>query len=1736
MADNIRRALQQINLGIDEAPFAIPQAIVQQAAAENRFCLIGRPLMPRKQNLRQIIATLPRSWGLVGFVRGRIVEQRRFLFVFPSEESLETVLRRGPWSYADRMLVLRRWSPEMDPLSLNFIPFWIQIRGIPLQFMNLAVIDSIARSLGDRMEVDFDEATITRVQFVRVRVNWNVDHPLRFQRNYQFFPGVNTVLSFFYERLRGFCEVCGMMTHDSGSCLIQNGGPGNSDGDDDEEGDQELHGNPGVHIQEIGDDGQPIADEDAEGAINIQMEPADGAPAVDKELSDIDPDHNALEDILSEEWDSDEDTLLNPFPSFVNVTGDAPGPVEILARELRKRKQGPENGESSKAQKQKLEVENQNCLICKEESNGQGMGQPLTIRRLEEIQKVYLLDVLFLVETKQRDDRIRDLGVSLGFNEMCLVSPRGLSGGLAVLWQKHLSVKVISHDVRLVDLYVEYKSFNFYLSCVYGNPIPSERQHLWEKLQRLSVNRTGPWMMCGDFNEILQSHEKKGGRTRSSGSLRNFQTMINCCNMKDLKYKGNPFSWVGKRQKETIECCLDRVFINSDWQAMYPASETEFLPIAGSDHAPVIIDIAEEFCVKRGQFRYDKRLIKSEDFVESVKRGWHHGQTDDHGGIQNKLRLCRREMANWKRTVKTNSAEQIQILKHRLDAAERNHLTPLSTVRNLRRDLNQAYRDEELYWKLKSRNKWLDLGDRNTKYFHAISKVRKSKNRIKSVRDDHDIEHFRDDAIGKIAESYFTDLFSTSQQTDLEELLSSIDTKVTTDMNKELLQPVSDQEIKKAVFSIGADRAPGFDGFTAAFYHQFWDLISDDVCAMVRRFFETGDMDTAINKTQICLIPKIEEPKHMSEYRPISLCTVNYKIISKVMIMRLKKCFGSVISDSQAAFVPGRSITDNVLIAHELLHSLKSRRDCQNAYLAIKTDISKAYDRVEWNFLERVMKQMGFDQRWVKWIMECVKTVSYEVLINGSPYGHILPTRGLRQGDPLSPYLFLFCAEVLSHMLRKAEQDRQIHGIKLSQDCPSISHLLFADDSLFFCRSTNANCEHLARIFKTYEDASGQKINYAKSSVIFGTKTSEQKKRRLQRILSIDRVGGGGKYLGLPEQFGRKKVELFEYIVEKVKTRTEGWSQKYLSPAGKEILIKSVALALPVYSMNCFTLPVTICNEINSVLTSFWWGKDNGKKKIPWVAWKRLSIPKKEGGIGFKDLQQFNKALLAKQAWRILKNPSSLLARLYKGLYHPSTTYLKAQNVNNASYGWRSIQDGKTLLQKGLQVRIGNGTNTRVWEDPWLPTLPPRPASGPIIDANMTVSDLWLTNKREWDPMVFEGVLNPEDQHLAKQLYLSQHAIKDTYEWAYTNSAQYTVRSGYWVATHVDIIEEEAIPPPQGSIPLKQEIWKLKISPKLQHFLWRGLSGALSTATQVRTRNIPANPICQRCCQEEETINHLLFQCPYAQAVWRGANIDMNHHITPDSDFEDNLHTFLQLQKNQSVPLQRRLLPFWIMWRIWKSRNDFIFQKINRCPVREAQKGVQDVIEWLDATLKQAEDTTSHMTSALPQPQRTVRNSHWSPPPTGWLKCNFDSGFKQEQSYTNTGWIFRDYNGQVILSGCSRLQASQSPLQAEALGFLHVLQIAWIHGFRTVYFEGDNLELNNLINTGQDHRTLGTLLYDIRFWMLKLPLSSLGHVNREKNAAADRLSRHALFLNSLYETYNAPPSWLVDYLYYPYTV
>jgi hypothetical protein len=237
-------------------------------------------------------------------------------------------------------------------------------------------------------------------------------------------------------------------------------------------------------------------------------------------------------------------------------------------------------------------------------------------------------------------------------------------------------------------------------------------------------------------------------------------------------------------------------------------------------------------------------------------------------------------------------------------------------------------------------------------------------------------------------------------------------------------------------------------------------------------FLNAGKFDPSINSTYIALIPKVTGAVFVNEFWPISLCNVVYKIMAKALANQLKGILPRIISKHQSAFVPGRLISDNVLVAYEALHTMATRMKGKKSYMAIKVDMSKAYDRVEWGFLEGVMRKLGFDERWISIIITCVTMVSYSVLVNGIPSRRIVPTRGNKQGDPLSPYLFLLVAEGLSSMLVQAEAAGHLSGVPISYRGFRLSHLFFADDSLLFCQANFQEWGNMMQLLNIYEQAS----------------------------------------------------------------------------------------------------------------------------------------------------------------------------------------------------------------------------------------------------------------------------------------------------------------------------------------------------------------------------------------------------------------------------------------------------------------------------------------------------------------------------------------------------------------------------------------------------------------------------------------------------------------------------------------
>jgi hypothetical protein len=662
-------------------------------------------------------------------------------------------------------------------------------------------------------------------------------------------------------------------------------------------------------------------------------------------------------------------------------------------------------------------------------------------------------------------------------------------------------------------------------------------------------------------------------------------------------------------------------------------------------------------------------------------------------------------LVDWSRNILGDLEKHISKLKKELEVWRKANISQEQVHKEevLRFKLSRLEDQKEMYWRQRAHVSWLQSGDRNTKYFHSFASERKKMNRIKKLKRDDGGVVEDEEAMREVATNYFSSLFTSSTGTRMNELLEHIEPRVTEEMNEVLCAEFTSKEVVDALESIGDFKAPGLDGMHSVFYKKFWDIVGEKVTEEVLGVLNGGPMPPDWNEMCIVLIPKIQNPECMKDLRPISLCNVVYKLISKILANRLKKILEEIISPNQSVFIPGRLITDNILLAYECTHFMKSKKRGKEGYAAVKLDMSKAYDRVEWEFVERVMRKMGFAERWVDIIMLCISSVSYQVKVNRVLSDVINPQRGLRQGDPLSPYLFLLYAEGLSSMLNKADVSGELEGIKICQNAPSFNHLLFADDSLVLIKANRESAKSLQIMLQLYEVYSGQTVNYDKSSILFSSNTNgtckaqvleelhiraeaRTEKAQVLEELHIRAEARTEKYLGLPVYVGRSRRKTFEYLKDRLWKRIQGWLERMLSNAGKDILIKACAQAIPTFAMSCFDLTKSLCEEMSAMICRYWWAQHDKENKMHWLSWELLSKPKSEEGMGFRDLYGFNMAMLARQGWRMLTNPNSLCARILKARYFPDCSILEASATNGISYSWRSILKGGAIAEGRLDM------------------------------------------------------------------------------------------------------------------------------------------------------------------------------------------------------------------------------------------------------------------------------------------------------------------------------------------------------------------------------------------------------------------------------------------------------------------
>ncbi|KAA3485636.1 reverse transcriptase [Gossypium australe] len=949
------------------------------------------------------------------------------------------------------------------------------------------------------------------------------------------------------------------------------------------------------------------------------------------------------------------------------------------------------------------------------------------------------------METKLSQQRMSKARRSCGFIHGIDVDAEGSRGGLCLGWKPGIDVNLKSFSKWHIDVMVKEDSsqIEWRFTDFYGTPYSREQSQVWELLKSLSQNVTGPWLVAGDFNEIMYSFEKKKkGIPRDQRRMELFRETLAGCKLSDIGFSGVSFTWErGNLPKTNIRERLDRGVANDEWISLFPL---------GRVHATT-----------HRRANFITKLV-ADDGKEIVKET----------------------------------------------------------------ELQEA------------------------------------------------------------AKIFFEKLFSSDGVADPKRILEGVDSCISPEMNEVLNSPFTADEILVALKGMGPLKAPGSDGFPALFFQKYWQIVGKDVLDFCLGVLNDGKEVVSANSTDIMLIPKTSHPTTLVNFRPISLCTVLYKLVTKTIANRMQDVMGICIDKAQSAFVPGRLISDNILLAYELLHTFRQKRMGKKGYMVVKLDMSKAYDRVEWDFVKQMMKKLGFESRWIELIMKCITTVSYAVVINGNRGGNFQPTMGLSQGDPLSPFLFLICSEGLSALMRLAMRNGLVRGAKACRRGPEISHLLFADDCILFGEATEEGANVVKDILKEYECCSGKYVNFNKSNIFYSTNTREEMKDLVSNLLGVSSSSSPEKYLGLPSIVGQRKTEAFGNLVDRVAVRIDAWSSRLLSQEGKEVFIKSVLQAIPTYAMSCFLFPNSLCDKIESKLAHFWWQKGAGKRGIHWCKWQSLCRPKEEGGVRFRSMAQFNISLLAKQGWRFFNSPDTLVSQVFKAKYFPDCHFLDSQLGNSGSYVWKSIWATKATLEKGA-----------IWK---------------VVEA------LIDSNSREWKRELVVDTFQAEVADLILRIPLADEAHEDFLAWNAEPSGEYTVKSSYKLLQRLN---PTAYALQTVYKDFYKKIWRLDIPTKVKIFIWRVSWNYLATLVNLMARRLAMSSMCPRCGVGHETMIHLFRDCSVSKEVWMFlSDLDMADY--PQEEFV--------------VWLTRKVLFFSLtkcrvfcvaLWAIWGERNTRIHEK-----------------------------------------------------------------------------------------------------------------------------------------------------------------------------------------------------------------
>ncbi|XP_022014977.1 uncharacterized protein LOC110914496 [Helianthus annuus] len=1019
-------------------------------------------------------------------------------------------------------------------------------------------------------------------------------------------------------------------------------------------------------------------------------------------------------------------------------------------------------------------------------------------------------------------------------------------------------VMILSQSPQVMHLQLVFKLDKRMIFCsiIYAANYYVARRELWHNLSvhKAFVNDK-PWCIMGDFNSALNIEDNSMGTSSISIGMRDFQECVDNIEVVDINRMGIHFTWTQKPKNGVgLLKKLDRVMGNTAFIADFPNSVAMFKPYRLSDHCPCILSFPDAGMLKPRSFKFANFLVFKPEFSDIVKDKWETSVNGVHQFrvvkkprlLKNPLRSLLFKQGNLHKKVEKLRVEldSIQLLIDR-DPTNAELRVSESSISS---QLQEASLDEERFLKQKSKVDWLSAGDMNSTFFHSSLKVRNHVSRIEGIKDAAG-NLFEGENVFQPFVQHYEKFFGSQGDISLTPAPDLFSKVLDPQVAIHMIRQVTAEEVKKAIFSIGIDKAPGPDGYTAAFFKSAWPIV--------------GNLLRELNHTNIVLIPKIPTPSAVTDYRPIACCNVLYKCISKIVADRIKVALNDIVSINQSAFVPGRRISDNIMLTQELMHNY--HRHSGPPRCAFKVDIQKAYDTVDWGFLKNALLGFGFHRKMVDWIMVCVSTVSFSICVNGTVHGFFKGKRGLRQGDPISPYLFTLVMEVLTSILHHAVRIDSSFRFHNKCEKQQIINLCFADDLFLFARGEVNSARCIMTSLAKFTKMSGLVPSNQKSTIFFCNVTNHVKDSILELMPFVE-----GKlpvrYLGVPLISSRLGYNDCRVLVERLEKRITHWRNKLLSFAGRLQLIVSVLSSMHIYWSSVFMLPARIINELEACMRNFLWSQESsyskGKAK---VSWKAVCTPKYEGGLGIRRIGDMNKALMSNHIWSIISKRESLWVEWVYSYRLKGKSFWVCKTPSNCCWSWRKLAQLRPLIRNHIWSEVGNGIKTSAWFDYWCDIGPlgnfisPRNISDADFMMDDTVANIYSNGSWSW-PMAWRGLFPVLIQ--LDQLHLDP-SKPDRLLWRDGTDKSEFSSSGVW----------HSIRHKDPEVNWCNIVWFSQCIPRHAFMMWLVMKGKLLTQDKIlnwelsRRKNM--NMMCCLLCYKNfDSHAHLFFECEFSSQVW----------------------------------------------------------------------------------------------------------------------------------------------------------------------------------------------------------------------------------------------------------------------------